>query len=317
VAGGSGLFVSDRAGLQWHRVGPFSGRDPVLGLGFSANRSDAVFVGTTRGLFAAPALSGPYRQLPLPSGGVHGVIALGSRAELWATTDAGVWHSADDGRHWAPENTGLTEPATAWALTAWRGSILASDLWHVYRWQVARWVPVSNQPAVITLDPLPGRALAASSMGAGIRVLSGGRWSVSDTGIPALHRGGIHVTSVSAQPGGRVYASTMTAGVDVSLDGGRSWFAGWPRLAADGVVWRVFTTRDHLLAATDQGVFAYDVPNPPAATATWWLFVVASGVAIGFIVLGMGRRPRPDGGRGDSIGTHPQGRGAASPPGPS
>ena len=312
VAAGSGVFVSDRSGRRWHRVGPFSGRDPVLGLGFSPLRSDAVLVGTTRGLYAAPALSGPYRPLPLPAGGVHAVVAFGPRPDLWATTDAGIWRSVDGGEHWSTVNTGLTQPATAWALTAWRGTLFASDLWHVYRWHLERWDPASDQQTVIALDPLRRRALAASSMGAGIRVLSGGRWSVSDAGIPALLRGGIHVTSVSAPPEGPVFATTMTAGIDVSLDGGRTWFAGWPGLAGDGVAWRVVSIHDRLIAATDRGLLAYDVPNPAPATTTWWLSVIVSGAVLGWVALEVDRRRGRGPGQTESEGTGSQDPDAAS-----
>src|SRR6202035_5058559 len=99
---------------------------------------------------------------------------------LWATSESGVWRSLDAGAHWSPEDLGLTEPGTSWALTASRGRIFSSDAWHVYRWHTSHWVAVSNQSAVVMFDPLPLHSIAASSMGQGIRVLTNRRWTASD-----------------------------------------------------------------------------------------------------------------------------------------
>jgi len=264
VAGGSGLFIAGSSLLHWHRVGPFSSFNPVLGLSLPAAGGFAALVGAGYGLYGATSLDGRYQRLGLAAGGVHAAVVVpGHPTVIWASSDSGMWRSSDGGEHFAREDVGLRSPGSAWALYWWQGTLYGSDDSGVYRWDVRRWLPSSDQFGVVSLDPGGTSGLVASSMGDGVMVLREGHWSTADRGLPSPNHGpiaGIHVVSVSQAGDDVSYASTMLAGVAVSTDGGRSWAARWPGLGALGVVWRVLPIGSSLLVATDSGLRSYQPP---------------------------------------------------------
>lgn len=298
VAGGAGLYVRRAGASSWRRVGPFDGANVVLGLTLPSSGPTAALVGALDGLYAAPAPAGPYRRLPLPSREVHGIaVDPGDPATIWATSKDGAWLSRDGGRSWSQQNRGIASPRTAWALSWFGGTVYASDVDAVYRWDGDRWVMSTALGDVDRLDAQPAGRLFASSMGQGIEILDASGWHRADGGL-VVHSGGevqgIHAVSVT-DDGGRVYAGSMIDGAQVSTDGGSSWSPVWWRLSGQGVVWRVLPVGDSLVAATDRGLVATDrVPlSPPGAR--WWtaLVLVALAAAAAALITGARRSRRP------------------------
>jgi hypothetical protein len=280
LAGGAGLFLG--TGGRFRRLGPFSWSELVLGLATGPGRR--VWVGTTSGLWQAPAPTGPYRRVAsFPSGVVHAVAPDPRGAGLWASSRGGFFYSPDGGRQWLSRDRGVGQPDTVWALAFWDGSLYGSDASAVYRWTGHSWVTSSHQFGVVSLDASPG-GLLASSMGDGLRRLSGGRWLPAGAGLPAhAHAGlrGTHVVSVTAQ-GQRAWAGTMVDGAAASTDGGNSFTLAWPQLGASGVVWRVQPAGpDRLVAATDSGLYSYRLPPGLPAGPGWWALVAAAGLGGG------------------------------------
>lgn len=282
VAGGAGLWLRRPGGSTWSEVGPFSAYNTVLGLTLVAH---GAYVGATNGLYAAAALGGPYRKV-LAAQAVHAVAVVPASAtaqpsQVWASSAEGFWRSTDAGRTWALADAGIASPSTAWALASSGGHLYASTGTGVYAWSGTRWTPSSNQYGVVSLDPGPGGALFAASMGDGVRVLRNGRWSLAEEGLVVRYHGGarvlldpassatagpdgrfegptlgVHVVSVNVDGAGRVLAGTMLDGIDSSTNGGATWRPAWPGLARLGVVWRIVRVGGQLLAATDSGLIA-------------------------------------------------------------
>jgi hypothetical protein len=241
----------------------------------------AAYVGTTDGIYGSEQVGGPYRRLPLPSFEVHG-IAVDSQDPrvVWASSRGGFWLSADGGRDWIPESAGIQNPTGAWALAFFQGSLFASDSGAVYRWDGARWLLSSDQRSVVSLDPSADRRrLFASSMGQGVRSFDGRTWTESDAGL-AGHGGGgaIHVVAITDTRGSRTYAATMLDGVAVSTDRGRNWSPLRAGLSP-GAVWRVLEVDHRLVAATDNGIFAYSLDPSPPPDPAWWLVIVGVSLA--------------------------------------
>jgi hypothetical protein len=275
LAGGEGLYVSRSNDRRWLQVA----LPPELVLSVALSPI-AAYVGTTDGIYASERVGGPYRPLPFPSFEVHG-IAVDSRDPrvIWASSRGGFWLSDDGGRDWIPESTGIQNPAGAWALAFFKGSLFASDSEAVYRWDGARWLPSSDQRFVVSLDPSADRRLLfASSMGQGVRSFDGHTWTESDAGLAGHGGGAIHVVAITDTAGSRAYAATMLDGVAVSTDRGRNWSplrAGLP----PGSVWRVLEVGHGLLAATDNGIFAYPLDLSPRPDPAWWLVIVGVSLA--------------------------------------
>jgi hypothetical protein len=297
VAGGSGLFVGEAGDSRWVRVGPFSADDPVLGLDLPGRGRFGVLVGAADGLWGAARLGGPYQRLPLPVTDVHAAtVAPALPDTIWASSDEGMWRSTDGGRRWEPQSAGLADPASAWSL-GWSGPrLFGSDGRAVYMWSGASWVRSSAQWGVVMLDAVSGRRLVASSMGDGMRSYDGRSWRPTQAGLTVHAHGsgavGVHVVSVSFGSGEHAYAGTMEDGVEVSLDGGRTWSQAWPQLARDGVAWRVLPMGSQLVAATDRGMLAYHLPAARPAGWWWWLAVAGGGLVIGGLAVVLSAAPR-------------------------
>lgn len=292
IAGGLGLFAGEADGA-WRAVAPFDGADPVLGLHVGSD--GAVYVGTGRGLYRAPSITGPFSRLPLPAREVHGIATTRDGRIVWATSLAGIWRSRDGGVRWQIENAGLERPITAWAIHGDAGTVVASDVTGVYRWTGERWARESHQPFVYSFDRSPGGRLFASAMGGGIRVRIQGRWEQSDAGLLSHSEGalqGIHQISLSFGDG-RAYSGSMLAGGDVSLDGGRGWGQQWPGLSRDGDVWRILPVNGDLVAATDRGLRRYRLPATAPAGLLWWVVAIALGGASTLLAVGWLGRRRP------------------------
>jgi hypothetical protein len=296
VAGGAGLFVQRPGDARWRRVGPFGDDDPVLGLELPARGPFAVLAGAVDGLWGAARVEGPYERLPFQGTDVHAVAVDFDKTDtMWASSDQGMWRSTDGGHRWQVQSAGLADPGSAWSL-AWRGqSLFGSDGRAVYRWTGARWERSSGQYGVVMLDAERGGRLVASSMGDGVRTYDGGVWRSTQGGLPVHNHGagpaGVHVVSVSFGPGGRAYAGTMEDGVEASVDGGRTWTQSWPRLAADGVAWRVLPVGSQLVAATDRGLLTYRLPAADPARWWWWLAVAGGGVTAAALAVWISRSP--------------------------
>lgn len=304
VAGGAGVYVKARPDGAWRRVALPSGdgREPVvLGLATAAG-PEAVYVGTSRGLFASSNPNGPYRPVPFPSHEIHG-IAVDSRDPriVWASSRGGVFRSADSGQSWTSASQGIPAPETAFGLSYFRESLYASDGTGVYRWTGIAWEPAVHQEAVYGFDVAPtGDRLYSSSMGDGIRVFDGSRWTESDAGFRS-HNGGVHVVTINQVSPARAYAATME-GAGVSTDGGRSWLAFAAGLPPGGI-WRVLPDGpDHLVAATEHGIYRYSLNTDEPPGSGWWLTLlgVVSGtgvIAVGVVALpsraGVRRRSAP------------------------
>lgn len=281
VAGGEGLYIRRLPATQWRRV-EFP---PQLILALALPRGPvAAYVGTIDGLYAAASSEGPYRKLSLPAVEVHGIaVNPADPAKLWVSSRSGFWSSSDHGQRWVHRVLGIKAPTTAWAVTYYNGAVFGSDGFAVYRWDGTRWQRSSGQAAVVSLDvSTDGQRLFASSMGQGIRTFDGQRWTESDQGVPTHGGGGaIHVTSVTGEKGSRAFAATMLFGVAVSMDG-RSWTtlgAGLPR----GSVWRVLRVDQGLIAATDNGIYAFALAPVVRAGAGWWVTVVAVAAIAGLL----------------------------------
>jgi hypothetical protein len=190
----------------------------------------------------------------------------------------------------------MRSPETSWALTFLGGPhgappvLLASDGYAVYRWDGSRWLVQTPQYSVVSLDPVGDGTVFSSSMGDGIDVGSlagaGGtlRWRPADGGLEDRRTGGargIHVVSVTDDGGPTEYAGTMLDGVFVSLDGGKSWSGVWTGLASHGVVSRVVSVDGMLVAATDGGILAYEMPPVQPASPSWWALVILVGLISG------------------------------------
>jgi hypothetical protein len=286
VAGGEGLYARSLQGGSWHRVA--FPAELILGLA-TPKGPVAVYVGTGTGLYASATVDGPYRRLPFPSREVHAIAVdpLDSNV-VWASSRQGFWRSTDAGVHWTNESSGIEAPPTAWAISYFDGTVFASDVNEVYRWTGSSWEQISRQRAVVSLDPTSDGRLFASSMGQGVKVFSNGRWQSSDSGLAANHGGVrvIHVDSITAVPSGRAYASMMLDGTATSIDAGQSWTrmrAGLPL----GAVWRIVPVDSGLVAATDQGVYAYRLPVVESPGIVWWLALIATAVLVGAAAVGL------------------------------
>src|SRR2546430_210751 len=275
VAGGEGLYLGLPDG-RWRRLN--FPAELVLGLALSAGPTEA-YVGTDAGAYAASNLDGPYRKLPLPGHGIHGIV-IDPRASstIWASSREGFWRSDDGGEHWVNASQGLKAPAGSWALGYYRGALYGSDALGVYRWTDGTWERMSEQKYVVSLDPsADGQTLFAASMGEGVQVFDGQSSSPLDEGLAAHGSGAIHVISVTAGDE-RIVASTMLDGVAVSID--RERWSGLGSGLSRGAVWRVLDEHGRLLAATDDGLFSYTMESKPASAAWWTLFAGAPVVAV-------------------------------------
>src|SRR5438094_3693453 len=252
VAGGEGLYLGQPDG-RWRRLN--FPAELVLGLALSAGPTEA-YVGTDAGAYAASNLDGPYRKLPLPGHGIHGIV-IDPRAPstIWASSREGFWRSDDGGEHWVNVSQGLKAPAGSWALGYYHGALYGSDALGVYRWTDGTWERMSEQKYVVSLDAsADGQRLFAASMGEGVQVFNGTSWSPLEHGLAAHGSGAIHVISLTAG-NDRMIAATMVDGVAVHLAGAR-WSALGSGLSR-GAVWRVVDEHGRLLAATDDGLFSY------------------------------------------------------------
>jgi hypothetical protein len=288
IAGGLGLFAVGADG-RWRPLAPFSA-DLINGL--LVTPGAAVYVGTERGLFRAPSANGRFQHLPLRATAIHGIAVFEHGSIIWASSDQGFWRSDDAGSHWHAEDAGVAVPDSAWALFADQGTLFASDVTGVYRWAGDRWVRESRQPDVYSFTRAPDGRLFASAMGGGVWVRDRGHWKESDAGLVTHNQGqlqGIHEISVTFADG-RVYGGSMLAGADVSLDGGTTWSQQWPGLSREGDVWRILPLGDDLVAATDHGLFRYDLSNTARASLWWWLLTVgATGTAAVLVATALAR----------------------------
>lgn len=303
VAGGSGLFVAPiHPGRDswlptpvWHRVAAFPPSSLVLGLTVESlpARPLRIFVGTVAGAFEAPSPLGPYRRLAVHGGGVHAIAVDPSNpAVVWLTSYAGPERSTNGGRSFVVETRGMRAPGTSWAISYFevpssRPVLLCSDEDAVYRWTGSRWSETIAERSVVSLDPVR-RSIWSSSMGSGVEsgiIGNSGRltWHPEDGGLQKRRAGpivGTHVMSVTAAPGNAVmYAGTMIDGVAVSLDSGASWSGAWEGLRSHGVVSRVLDLGGTLVAATDGGIYAYDLPTTQPGSALWWLVLTVTALA--------------------------------------
>ena len=273
VAGGNGLYLGLPGNNMWRRL-PLTGL--VLGLALPRGPI-AAYVGTEDGLYATRDINGPYRRLPFPAREVHGIAVDPSDTNIvWATSRAGIWRSTDLGEHWTAQSAGVASPEEAWALSYFDGTPFASDAGAVYRWNGTRWTISSDQRFVVALDvSSDGGRLFASSMGQGVRVFDKHAWTEADQGLAGNHAGtpATHVVSVTDLADGRTLAATMLDGVGVSTDSGRAWIKLRSGLPV-GTVWRVLLLKERLVAATDQGVYAYPGKRDTAAGPGWWLLMV-------------------------------------------
>src|SRR5262249_20083533 len=187
---------------------------------------------------------------------------------------------------WAGDSAGLASPETAWALAEFDGAEYASDAAGVYRLDGSRWMAVSQQSRVVSLDVAPALSrMFASSLGEGIRYFDGTRWATST--ISGIGHGGgqAHVVSVTATGDGRLFAATSLDGVLASLDGGDSWFPLGS--GPGGEVGRITADGSTLVAATDHGVFDYATRQAARPDATWWTVVLVSGFGGGAGAAGL------------------------------
>ena len=290
VAGGEGLYARSVRGTSWHRIA--FPRDLILGL-TTANGPVAAYVGTADGLYAAPIAAGPYRLLPLRAREVHGIAVDPRNVNVvWAGSRQGFWRSTDGGLQWTNESAGIEAPPTAWAVTYFEGTPFASDVNGIYRWTGSSWTPSSGQRAVVSLDPTSDGRLFASSMGRGVKVFTNGGWQPSDFGLATNHGGVrvIHVDSITTMPGGRIYAAMMLDGTASSIDAGRSWTritAGLP----PGAVWRILSVDVALVAATDHGIYTYNLPVLEIPGGPWWLALIATAIVFGAAGVALGALP--------------------------
>jgi hypothetical protein len=278
VAGGLGLYEVNLDGAS-RPLGDFAGQDVL-----SVLRTDAgtVYVGTGLGLYRAPSFAGPYRRLPLPAGGVHGIAVRGS--EIWASaTFRGFYVSLDGGSHWRLVNAGLEYPDLAWALINDHGTIYGSDVDGVYRFAGNGWHRVSSEQGVYTFTQAPNGRLFAAAEGGGVWSRDpNGQWVPSDSGLLSHNEGsfqGIHEFGVNFAGGGYAYGGSMLAGGDVSLDGGRTWSQQWPNLTRVGAVYRILPDGGDLIAATDAGLLLYRLPNTAPAGPGWWALLIGGTLA--------------------------------------
>ncbi|MHB8440215.1 MAG: hypothetical protein ACYDD4_13810 [Acidimicrobiales bacterium] len=296
LAGGAGLYLGhDGPGgpKRWTRVGPFDRTDIVMSIALVARAAigggDRILVGAADGLYAARALAGPYRLLPARFRDVHAVVVAG--ALLWCSSSTGMWRSADGGRDWQSVDIGLRQPDTAWALAVGpRGNLYGSDARAVYRLQGGRWLRVTGEWNVVSLDALPGSSLAAASMGDGVDIVTASGVTPADTGLAVHEHGpahGIHVVEVTELSGLGLVAGQMLGGAAASIDAGRTWTALWPQLGTQGVVWRVLRQGPWLVAATDSGIEVAPVPAKPAPRWWWYGALGALAAAGGWVALGL------------------------------
>lgn len=280
IAGGYGLYRVSLDGSSLP-LGDFAGQD-VLSL--LRGSGGSVYVGTGLGLYRAPALAGPYRRLPLPAGGVHGIAVEGSR--IWASSFYGFWLSGDGGAHWRQVNAGVEYPYLSWALINDGGTVYGSDVSGVYRFAGDRWDRVSSEEGVFTFSLAGGRLFAAGE-GGGVWVRrADGEWTPSDNGLVSHNQGtlqGIHEFSVTPGADGRMYGGSMLDGGDVSLDGGGTWSQQWPNLSRDAAVYRILPVGDDLVAATDRGLLVYPLPTTAPAGLGWWAVLVGATLALSLL----------------------------------
>ncbi|HEY8754773.1 MAG TPA: hypothetical protein VIN65_00260, partial [Candidatus Dormibacteraeota bacterium] len=291
------LFVS-HDGRQWRGVGQFGGsnsRTLVLGLRVT---EDAVYVGTSDGLYAAPGVDRPYRRLPSPAQEVHGIeVDPSDPSVIWVAAYNGVWLSRDGGVSWTSENAGLADARGSWALRFFHGMLFLSEVASVDRWDGTRWVRSSSQAYVNSLDPSSdGTRLFASSMGQGLAVFDGRSWRAADAGMAEHAHGGlsgIHVDSATDVGGGNLYAGTMVNGIAESRDGALTWSSVWPASSIRGDVWRVRPFGGQLIAATDFGLLIYGpIPPAPTAGAMWWVYLALAAAAGGAVTVSLARPRR-------------------------
>lgn len=294
IAGGDGLYQETSG--RWLQVA--FPPELVLGLAVVAD-PPAVYVGTSTGLYVSQRPSGPYQKLNFPSREVHGIaIDPADPDTVWASSRAGFWRSADQGKTWSSQSSGIQDPTGAWALTYSGKELFGTDALGVYRWNGSNWERVSNQRYVVSVDRSPdGSRLFASSMGEGVRVFEGQGWSAANEGLASHGSGAIHVVSVTAASD-HAFAATMLDGVAVTRDGTQ-----WEALGAGlpvGAVWRIaHGGPGQLLAATDSGLFSYPWSVTPPGPG-WWALLAFSSVAAslgGMVALRWGEPPERRGHR--------------------
>jgi hypothetical protein len=292
AAAGTSLLISRDGGSHWHRVRDLSSRF-VFSVA-AAPAGHPVYVGAGDGLFSAPDVAGPYRRLGLSSHSISVVfVEPGSPRTIWAGSEQGLLRSANGGVAWTEAGDGLVQNPV-YAMARHEGVLYAGTAKGVYRWDGETWHPVLGLPVVMAVDPGPaGSTLWASSMGGGLYVQRGGRWTESDAGMPSHGHGGgqsgTHVEGFSALEGHRALAATMLRGVAESLDGGASWYSPSPGLRP-GAVWALLQVGDHVLAATDTGVFVARFPPAASPGPAWWLVLVTVAVLAAVVgsALGLG-----------------------------
>jgi hypothetical protein len=277
LAAGDGVFISSDQGRTW-TAEPGAGKALVFAVATGPG-GRPLYLGTADGLRSAPGPEGPYATVPVPSLPVTAVYP-DPGGTLWIGGH-GVWRSDDGGAHWTPAVQGMTERGTVWALGRQGGALMAGSTTGVYQQDSAiGWQRSLALNQVISLDSGVAGDPWASSMGGGLAVLRGGRWTFSDAGV-AVHGGGaaVHVTSFTEMAGGRALATLMRGGLDESLDGGRSWYQLSPSFNPVPV-WAALPLESGILAGTDRGLYRYERPSlaPPPPLA-WWLVVLLLGLA--------------------------------------
>lgn len=252
-------------------------------------RTGYVYLATVDGIYYSPWPEGPYLALPFTGSDVRALAAdPGSAYEVWATTAAGPELSIDGGHVWTPLNAGLVSPATATALSFYRGAAYVSDVGGVYRFDLpsVTWQRVFNADDIAALDVSPdGRALYASGLNGGLNRFDGSTWTSLDLGAAHNHKaaGHSHAHGITSAFG-RLYATGTRDGITASADAGATWTplpAGLPSDEVTGAIG--FGSR--LLAITTNGIYA--IPATPVAPAGgyWWVLLVVVAGAVGVAVV--------------------------------
>ncbi|MEP6752795.1 MAG: hypothetical protein ABI959_08635 [Candidatus Dormiibacterota bacterium] len=331
VAAGDGVYVSDAQGRSWHHLdlgGPTQGghaeqpvtAPPVVAGGGPPGHGDhsvppgaistltlasgpvAIYAGSSAGLFSSADASSPLYQEHFPGGEVRSVaVDPRNPFERWVASGSGVWFTWVFGHGWTKESSGLSNPAGASALTFYRGSLYASDLAAVYRWNVASatWEKVLDETGVISLASSRD-LLLANSYTSGIAIYDGRSWRQVASGLTGhAHDGGSspHVIGVSAPEAGGLLV-VQRGRVGLSSDAGRSW-SELGRGLPDGT-WDVTRYGDRLYVATSDGLYSYRLETAPQDSPSWWVVILGVALAAGVVGVlvaaspaGIRRRGRP------------------------
>jgi hypothetical protein len=290
IAGGAGGVFSSRDGVNWRSLGSPTAVPEVVSL--AADRA-GIYAGSTDGLYFAPGLQGPLRQIGLPGRTVWTVaVDPADPRSLAVATSTGPMLSGDGGRTWRDVAAGLTNPQLSTAMAYYRGGLFVSDLSGVFQLEGGggAWRPVSRQTQVIWLARgAGGQKLYATSADLRIEALARDRWSVlAPPPTPRAHQhgdgGGAHAEPGSVLAlGSRLYVSGTGDGVSASADSGSTWTqlgAGMVEPAPAQLV----ASRDALWAATADGVYRYPLTPGVAPSATWWALVCVAGLGSGLLV---------------------------------